>query len=76
MKRGPETRWRIVVTEGEVGVVMAGEFGLPRNLEGMSVESLKAYRIALEAEIANVDAEISRRKGAIEGAHALFKSQS
>lgn len=59
----------------EDGVIFRGdEFGLPRNLEGMSVDSLKAYRAALEREIKHVDEAMTHRKGAVAGAEALFKS--
>lgn len=51
-----------------------GEFGLPRNLEGMSVDSLKEYRAALKAEIENVDQALDHRKGAVAGAEALFRN--
>lgn len=49
------------------------EFGLPRNLEGMSVDSLKEYRKSLEAEIRNVEDALAHREGAVAGAEALFK---
>jgi uncharacterized small protein (DUF1192 family) len=58
----------------EEALAKAVEFGLPRNLEGMSVENLKDYRIALEREIKHVDDALAHRKGAAEGAEALFKN--
>ena len=54
------------------GMKMA--FGLPRSLEGMSIDSLKEYRTALEQEIKHVDSALEHRKGAHAGAEALFKS--
>ncbi|MCC9620072.1 DUF1192 domain-containing protein [Thalassospira sp. MA62] len=57
----------------DLNAAKAAEFGLPRNLEGMSVENLKAYREALQQEISNVDQAISDRQGALAGAQALFK---
>lgn len=59
--------------EDDDAVKKAAEFGLPRNLEGMSVDSLKAYRTALEAEIKNVEGALVHREGAVAGAEALFK---
>jgi uncharacterized small protein (DUF1192 family) len=47
--------------------------GIPRNLEGLSVEVLKRYRQALEQEIIRVDSAMNDRHGAREGAEALFK---
>ncbi|MHC8492548.1 DUF1192 domain-containing protein [Thalassospira sp. SM2505] len=60
--------------EEELGNFMKGAFGLPRSLEGMSVDSLKEYRVALEQEVKRVDAALEHRKGAHAGAEALFKS--
>jgi len=65
--------WRVIVNEDDVGAKKAAEFGLPRNLEGLSVDSLKAYRTALEAEIKNVEDALVHREGAVAGAEALFK---
>jgi len=62
------------VDEEELGNFMKGAFGLPRSLEGMSVDSLKEYRVALEQEVKRVDAALEHRKGAHAGAEALFKS--
>ncbi|RCK21902.1 hypothetical protein TH8_17350 [Thalassospira profundimaris] len=62
------------VEEEDLGIVSKREFGLPRNLDGISVESLKEYRTALEQEIKRVDAALEHRKGAHAGAEALFKS--
>ncbi|PKR60456.1 MULTISPECIES: DUF1192 domain-containing protein [Thalassospira] len=64
----------MVVNEDDLVTAKAKEFGLPRNLEGMSVDSLHAYRTALEQEIANVEYALSHREGALAGAQALFKS--
>jgi uncharacterized small protein (DUF1192 family) len=64
----------MTVDEEECAVMKLGEFGLPRNLEGMSVASLRDYRAALEQEIKHVDEAIKHRKGVAEGAEALFKS--
>lgn len=60
--------------EDDLALAKAGEFGLPRSLEGMSVESLKDYRAALEQEIKHVDNALTHRQGAVAGAEALFKS--
>lgn len=60
--------------EDDGAVIKGGEFGLPRNLDGMSVNSLKDYRTALEREIKHVDEALSHRKGVAAGAEALFKS--
>tara|TARA_R110000868_G_scaffold162903_1_gene394445 strand:- start:8270 stop:8458 length:189 start_codon:yes stop_codon:yes gene_type:complete len=49
-------------------------FGLPRNLDGMSVENLNDYRNALKQEIVRVDAALEHRNGVHAGAEALFKS--
>ena len=64
----------MIVDEEEFAVLKSGEFGLPRNLEGMSVTSLKDYRAALEREIKHVDETLEHRKGVTEGAEALFKN--
>lgn len=66
--------WRFIVNEDDLLAAKAQEFGLPRSLEGMSVDSLKAYRTALEQEIASVEHALSHREGALAGAQALFKS--
>ena len=52
---------------------VAAMFGLPRSLDGMSVESLVDYRAALENEIVRVDAAMKHRNGVRAGAEALFK---
>ena len=64
----------MIVDEEELAVLKSGEFGLPRDLDGMSVTSLKDYRAALEREIKHVDEAIEHRKGAAIGAEAFFKS--
>jgi uncharacterized small protein (DUF1192 family) len=64
----------MIVDEEEFAVLKSGEFALPRNLDGMSVTSLKDYRAALEQEIKHVDEVLEHRKGVAEGAEALFKS--
>ncbi|MFV1851806.1 MAG: DUF1192 domain-containing protein [Thalassospira sp.] len=64
----------MIVNEDDLALAKAGEFGLPRNLDGMSVESLKDYRVALEQEIKHVDNALTHRKGAAAGAEALFKN--
>ena len=64
----------MVVDEEEFAVIKSGEFGLPRNLEGMSVDSLKDYRAALQVEMKRVDEALEHRKGVSAGAEALFKS--
>ncbi|MEQ8287222.1 DUF1192 domain-containing protein [Thalassospira sp.] len=61
------------VNDDDDGLKKAAEFGLPRNLEGMSVDSLKDYRAALEAEIKHVEDALAHREGAVAGAEALFK---
>jgi len=64
----------MIVDEEEFAVLKSDEFGLPRNLEGMSVTGLKDYRAALEREIKHVDEALEHRKGVAQGAEALFKS--
>ncbi|WP_296997737.1 MULTISPECIES: DUF1192 domain-containing protein [unclassified Thalassospira] len=67
-------QWRMIVDEEDGAIFKGGEFGLPRNLEGMSVDNLKDYRAALEREIKHVDEALTHRKGAVAGAEALFKN--
>ena len=43
------------------------------NLEGMSVEELEAYRLALQAEIKRVEAEKEKLQQHSAAAEALFK---
>lgn len=64
----------MIVDEEEFAVPKSGEFGLPRNLEGMSVTNLKDYRAALEREIKHVDQALEHRKGVTAGAEALFRN--
>tara|TARA_Y100001934_G_C11689599_1_gene467212 strand:- start:162 stop:386 length:225 start_codon:yes stop_codon:yes gene_type:complete len=65
---------RIGVNDDDFNAGMKMAFGLPRSLEGMSIDSLKEYRAALEQEIKHVDSALEHRKGAHAGAEALFKS--
>ena len=46
----------------------------PRSLEGLSVASMKDYIAELEAEIAKVKVEISKRGEIRSAAESLFKS--
>ncbi len=46
----------------------------PRNLEGMSVSELDEYRIALEREIARVQADKSAKLASQDAAASVFKS--
>ncbi|MBM3565844.1 MAG: DUF1192 domain-containing protein [Alphaproteobacteria bacterium] len=46
---------------------------VPKNLEEMSVEALKAYIADLEAEIARARAVIAGKQSARQGAEAFFK---
>lgn len=62
------------MNEEDFGKGIKAEFGLPRSLEGMSIDSLKEYRMALEQEIQHVDAALKQRKGAHAGAEALFSN--
>ncbi|QQG35828.1 MAG: DUF1192 domain-containing protein [Micavibrio aeruginosavorus] len=45
-----------------------------RNLDNMSVEELKEYIEAMKAEIARVEAEISKKQKHMDAAASLFKS--
>lgn len=47
--------------------------GWQQDLDRLSVEGLSDYRQELIAEIARVEAEISRREAARKGADAVFK---
>ncbi|WP_404421529.1 DUF1192 family protein [Thalassospira australica] len=60
--------------EEDLQKAVAAMFGLPRSLDGMSVESLVDYRTALMQEIARVEAAMEHRNGVRAGAEALFKS--
>lgn len=60
--------------EDEVKKPLGPMFGLPRNLDGMSIENLGDYRTALEQELLRIDAEIEHRNGVHAGAEALFRN--
>ncbi|SNB64559.1 Uncharacterized small protein, DUF1192 family [Arboricoccus pini] len=47
--------------------------GLPRPLNGLSVEELEKYLTTLKQEIGRVDVEIARRRDVRGAAEALFK---
>jgi uncharacterized small protein (DUF1192 family) len=47
--------------------------GLPRPLQGLSIEDLEAYVAALEAEISRVEAEMGRQRAIRGAAEALFR---
>ncbi|MFC4236569.1 DUF1192 domain-containing protein [Thalassospira xianhensis] len=64
----------MTVEEDDLQKPLAAMFGLPRNLDGMSVENLVDYRSALEQELVRVDAAMEHRNGVRAGAEALFKN--
>ena len=50
--------------------------GLPRKLEGLSIEELNVYRSSLLKEIERVDQELARNDKARRAAEAFFKPSS
>ncbi len=51
----------------------AHRFQPPPTLDGWSIESLRAYVLALQAEIGRAEAEITRRDSHRSAADALFR---
>jgi uncharacterized small protein (DUF1192 family) len=49
------------------------ELGFPRPLAGFSIEDLRAYIVAMRAEIERVEAEIAKRQDVRGAAEALFR---